>query len=204
MARPGIKPRTYDLRSGALPTALHGRATSSNHSLHLYQVSRKYLEQFQGYGADPILISIITKEHNSMTTIHGVTVLVSAHRLIMVYICTRFRENILIETWFQSYEADAISILIITKGHNSVNTVYGATVLVLCTLSNHGLNVYQVLPEYLEWLQSYGADTILILIIAKEHNSVNIVCGVTVLVLCTLSNHGLPLYQVSLKYLEWF
>ena len=29
---------------------------SSNHVLHLYQLSRKYLERFQSYGADLILI----------------------------------------------------------------------------------------------------------------------------------------------------
>ena len=44
---------------------------------------------------------------------------------------------------------------------------------------------------------SYGADTISILIITKERNSVR---GITVLVLCKSSDHGLHLYQ----HLEWF
>ena len=52
---------------------------------------------------------------------------------------------------------------------------------------------------------SYGADTILILKNKKGYNSVNkTTLGVTVLVLCRLSNDGLHLYQVSCKYLERF
>ena len=50
----------------------------------------------------------------------------------------------------------------------------------------------------------YGPDTILLLIITKGHNSVNAAFGVTVLVCCTLSNHGLHMYQVSWKNLERF
>ena len=42
-----------------------------------------------------------------------------------------------------------VSILII-KGHNSIKTVHGVTVLVLCTSSNHGLHLYQILQKYLE------------------------------------------------------
>ena len=68
--------------------------------------------------------------------------LFSAHRLIMVYISTKFRENILNGL---SYGADTISILFITKGRNSVNIARGITVLVLCTSSDHGLHLYQVL-----------------------------------------------------------
>ena len=37
-----------------------------------------------------------------------------------------------------------ISILIITKGHNSVNIAYGVTVFVLCKFSDHGQHLYQV------------------------------------------------------------
>ena len=42
-----------------------------------------------------LLILFITKEHSSLNIIHGVKVLFSAHHLIMIYICTKFRENIL-------------------------------------------------------------------------------------------------------------
>ena len=37
-----------------------------------------------------------------------------------------------------------ISILILTKGHNSVNIARGVTVLVLSTSTAHGLHLYQV------------------------------------------------------------
>ena len=68
-------------------------------------------------------------------------------------------------------------------GHNSVNIVHGITVLALCISSAHGLSLYQVLPKNLERFKSYGVNTISILIITKGHNSTNIACGVTVLVL---------------------
>ena len=48
---------------------------------------------------------------------------------------------------------DTISILIITKGHNSVNTAHGITVLVFRTLSDHGLHLYQVLGNILNSLR---------------------------------------------------
>ena len=92
---------------------------------------------------------------------------------------------------------DTISILIITVRHNSVNLVHGVSVLVLCISSDHGLHLYQVSQKYLELFQSYGADTISILIYIKGHNSVKSAHMVIVLVLCGLSNHGLHLYQAS-------
>ena len=51
----------------------------------------------------------------------------------------------------------AILILII-KGHNSVNIARGVTVLVLCISSDHGLHLYQACT--FERFMSYGADTI--------------------------------------------
>ena len=53
-------------------------------------------------------------------------------------------------------------------------------------------------------VQSYKVDTILKLIVNKGAYFINIVLGVTGLVLCTLTNYGLHLYQVSRKYLERF
>ena len=41
-----------------------------------------------------IFIGKISKGHNSVKNVGGVTTLVSAHRLMMVYICTKFHENI--------------------------------------------------------------------------------------------------------------
>ena len=55
----------------------------------------------------------------------------------------------------------------ITKGIIPLNIARGVTDLVLCTLSDHGLHLYQVSKKYLEWFKSYGADTILALIITR-------------------------------------
>ena len=45
----------------------------------------------------------------------------------------------------------------ITKGHNSVESVGGVNVLVLCTSSDNALYMYlyQVLPKYLKGFQIY-------------------------------------------------
>ena len=45
----------------------------------------------------------------------------------------------------QSYRADTISILKITKGNNSAKNVGGVTVVDLCMSSGHALYFYQVL-----------------------------------------------------------
>ena len=42
-----------------------------------------------------IFIAKIPKGHNSLKNVGGVTILFSAHRLIVVYISTKFHENIL-------------------------------------------------------------------------------------------------------------
>ena len=60
----------------------------------------------------------------------------------MLYISTKF-----CEIYFQrhqSYRADTISILKITKGNNSAKNVGGVTVVNLCTLSGHALYLCQV------------------------------------------------------------
>ena len=103
---------------------------------------------------------------------------------------------------YQLYRADTISILKITKGNNSAKNVGGVTVVNLCTSSGHALYFYQVLWNYLERYQSYRADTISILKISKGNNSAKNVGGVTVVNLCTSSDHGLYLCQVSWNYLE--
>ena len=61
----------------------------------------------------------------------------------MVYICSKFRENIL--SGFRVMESKRnIFNTNITKGHNSVNPVQGDTILVLCISSGYGLHLYQV------------------------------------------------------------
>ena len=46
---------------------------------------------------------------------------------------------------YQSYRADTISILRMTKGNNSAKNEGGVTVVNLCTSSGHALYFYQVL-----------------------------------------------------------
>ena len=69
--------------------------------------------------------------------------LISARRMIMLYISTKFRE--IISKRYQSYRVDTISILKITKGNNSAKNVGGVTVVNLCTSSGHALYFYHVL-----------------------------------------------------------
>ena len=82
-------------------------------------------------------------------------------------------------------------------GNNSAKNVGGVTVVNLCTLSGHALYFNQNLRNYLERYQSYRADTISILKITKGNNSAKNAGGVTVVNLCTSSDHALYLCQVS-------
>ena len=84
----------------------------------------------------------------------------------------------------------------ITKGNNSAKNAGGATVVNLCTSSDHALYFSQVLRNYLKRYQSYRVDTISILKNTKGNNSAKNVGGVTVVNLCTSSGHALYVYQV--------
>ena len=106
--------------------------------------------------------------------------------------------------WYQSYRADTISILKITKGNNSAKNASGAIVVNLCTSSDHALYFYQILWNYLKRYQSYRVDRISILKITKGNNSAKNVGGVTVVNLCTSSGHALYFYQVLWHYLEQY
>ena len=68
--------------------------------------------------------------------------LISAGRLVMLYISTKICEIISNSI---SYRVDMISILKITKGNNSPKNVSGVTISILCTSSCHTLYFYQVL-----------------------------------------------------------
>ena len=68
--------------------------------------------------------------------------LITACCLVMLYICAKFYNYL---ERYQSYRADMISILKITKGNNSAKNVGGVTVVYLCTSSGHALYFYQVL-----------------------------------------------------------
>ena len=137
------------------------------------------------------MISILkfTKGNNSAKNVGGVTV---------VNLCTLFGHGLYFYQvlWnylkrYQSYRADTISILKITKENNSAKNVGGATVVNLCMLSGHALYFYQVLWNYLERYRSYRADTISILKLSKGNNSTKNVGGVTIVNLCTSPGHAL-------------
>ena len=92
---------------------------------------------------DTISILKITKGNNSAKNVGGVTVVdlctSSGHALYFYQVLRNYLKR------YQSYRADTISILKITKGNNSANNVGGVTVVNLCTLSGHALYFYQVL-----------------------------------------------------------
>ena len=174
--------------------------TSSGHALYLCQLSWNYLKRYQSYRADTISIWKITKGNNSAKNVGGVTVvnrcMLSCHALYFYQVLWNYLKR------YQSYRADTISILKITKGNYSAKNVGGVTVLYLCTSSGHALYFYQVLWNYLKRYQSYRADTISILKITKGNNSAKKVGGVTVFDLCTSSSHTLYFYQVLWNYLK--
>ena len=120
----------------------------------------------------------------------------SSHALYFYQVLWNYLER------YQSYIVDTISILKITKRNYSAKNVGGVTVVNLCTSSGHALYFYQVLWNYLERYQSYRADTISIPKISKGNSSAKNVEGVTVVNLCTSSDHALHLCQVSWNYLE--
>ena len=60
-------------------------------------------------------------------------VLFSAYCPIMLYICTKFHENIF--KGFRAIEGQDFQFSKFLKGHHSVNNVGGIIVLVLCTSS---------------------------------------------------------------------
>ena len=121
--------------------------TSSGHALYLCQLSWNYLEWYQSYRADTISIRKITKGDNSAKNVGGETVFnlctLSGHALYFYQVLWNYLKR------YQSYRADTISILKITKGNNSAKNVGGVTVLYFCTSSGHALYFYQVLWNYL-------------------------------------------------------
>ena len=99
---------------------------------------------------------------------------------------------------YQSYRADTISILKITKGDIFTKNVDGATVVNLCMSSDHALYLCQVSWNNLEWYQSYRVDTISIGKITKGNNSAKKSGGATIVNLCTSS----VMLYISTKFCE--
>ena len=111
--------------------------TSSSHTLYFYQVLWNHLKWYQSYRADTIFIPKISKGNNSAKNVGGVTVVdlctSSGHALYFYQVLRNYLKR------YQSYRADTISILKITKGNNSAKNVGGVTVVDLCTSSGHAL-----------------------------------------------------------------
>ena len=170
--------------------------TSSGHALYLCQVSWNYLKRCQSYRADTTSILKITKGNNSAKNVDGVNVVhlctSSGHVLYFYQVLWNYPKR------YQSYRADTISILKISKGNNSAKNVGGVNVVHLCTSSGHALYLCQVSWNYLERYQSYGADTISSMKITKGNNSAKNVGGMTVVNLCTSSGHVLYFYRCGI------
>ena len=146
------------------------------------------------------MISIlkITKGNNSAKNVGGVNVVhlctSSGHALYFYQVLWNYLQR------YQSYRADTISILKITKWNNSAKNVGGVNVVHLCTSSGHALYLCQVSRNYLERYQSYRADMISSMKITKGNNSAKNVGGVTIFNLCTSSGHALYFNQVLWNY----
>ena len=89
-----------------------------------------------------ISILKITKGNNSAKNVGGVTVVnictSSGHALYFYQVLWNYLKR------YQSYTADTISILKITKGNNSAKNVGGVNVFHLCTSSGHALYLCQI------------------------------------------------------------
>ena len=84
----------------------------------------------------------ITKGNNSSKNVRGVTSFnlckMAGHALHLYQASKNYFKL------YQSYRADTISILKITKGNNSAKNVGGTTVVNLCMSSGHAIYLCQV------------------------------------------------------------
>ena len=169
-------------------SAIVNLCTSSGHALYFYKFCEIISNGIKVRERTPFLYGKLQKGIIPQKNVGGVNVInlcmLSGHALYLCQVLLNYLER------YQSYRADTISILKITKGNNSAKNVGGVTVVYLCTSSGHALYFYQVLRNYLKQYQSYRADTISILKITKGNNSAKNVGGVTVVNLCTSSDHG--------------
>ena len=142
----------------------------------------------------------IKKGNNSAKNVSGVTSFnlckMAGHALHLYQVSWNYLER------YQSYRANTISILKITKGNNSAKNVGGATVINLCMSSVHALYLCQVSWNNLKRYQSYRVDTISIRKITKGNNSNKNTGGATVVNLCTSSGHAFYFNQVLWNYLK--
>ena len=95
--------------------------------------------------------------------------LISAPRLVMLYISTKFCD--IITNGIKVIERTPFLYWKLEKGNNSEKNVGGVNIVNLCKSSGHVLYLCQVSWNYLERYQSYRADTISIWKITKGINS---------------------------------
>ena len=126
--------------------------------------------------------------------------LISASRLVMLYISTKFCE--IISNSIKVIERTPFLYWKLERGNNSKKNVCAVNIVNLCKSSGHALYLCQLSWNYLERYQSYRADTISIWKITKGNNSTKNVGGVNIVNLCKSSGHALYLCQLSWNYLE--
>ena len=143
--------------------------TSSSHALYCTKFCEIISNGIEVIEQTPFLYWKLQRGIIPQKNVGGATVvnlcMSSGHAL---YLCQVSWNNI---KRYLSYRVNTISIRKITKGNNSAKNAGGATVVNLCMSSDHALNFYQVLWNYLKRYQSYRADTISILKITKGNNS---------------------------------
>ena len=85
----------------------------------------------------------IKKGNNSAKNLSGVTFLISAKWLVMLYICTKFRE--IISNGIKVIEQTQFLYEKLQRGIILQNKLGGVTIFNLCMLSGHVLYFYEVL-----------------------------------------------------------
>ena len=164
----------------------------SGHALYFYQVLWNYLKRYQSYRADTISIWKITKGNNSAKKLVERLLLISACRLVMLYISTTFCE--IISNGIKVIERTRFLYWKLQRGIIPQKKVGWATVVNLCMSSGHALYLCQVSWNNLERYQSYTVDTISIWKITKGNNSAKNAGRATVIYLCMSSGDALYFY----------
>ena len=149
----------------------------------------------------------IKKGNNSAKRVSGVTSFnlrtSSGHALYFYQVSWNNLE------WYQSYRADTITILKISKENNSAKNDGGATVFNLCMSSGHALYLCQVSWNNLKRYQSYRVDSISIRKTTKGNKSTklqmvgHLLISARRLVMLYISTKFCEIISHGIKVLEW-
>ena len=133
--------------------------------IQLYEVSKKYLEQFLSCRVDQLYYRNHffrnSKDHNSKSGLTWITVLV---------LCTLFYDALhLYEVSSNYLERTELTrvprrkcyfqYLLCSKGRTSKSKLTKVTVFVFCSLSHRSLHLWEVSSKYLGRFSTYTADT---------------------------------------------